>query len=61
MCSFAGRENTFLFESSCHDDPVLRVTGVNRCLEGLACDAFRGLIDYGREKGDEILEQAQAD
>jgi uncharacterized ferritin-like protein (DUF455 family) len=51
-------ENTFLFESSCHDDPVLRVTGVNRCLEGLACDAFRGLIDYGREKGDEVLEQA---
>jgi uncharacterized ferritin-like protein (DUF455 family) len=51
-------ENTFLFESSCHDDPVLRVTGVNRCLEGLACDAFRGLIDYGKERGDEVLEQA---
>jgi uncharacterized ferritin-like protein (DUF455 family) len=51
-------ESTFLFESSCHSDPVLRVTGVNRCLEGLACDAFRGLIDYGKEKGDEVLEQA---
>ena len=51
-------ENTFLFQSSCHDDPVLRVTGVNRCLEGLACDAFRGLIEYGRERGDEVLEQA---
>jgi hypothetical protein len=30
-------ENTFLFETSCNDDPALRVTGVNRCLEGLAC------------------------
>jgi len=51
-------ESTFLFETSCHDDPVLRVTGVNRCLEGLACDAFRSLIDYGKSVGDEIIAQA---
>jgi len=51
-------ESTFLFETSCHDDPVLRVTGVNRCLEGLACDAFRSLMEYGREVGDNKLEQA---
>ncbi len=51
-------ENTFLFETSCHDDPVLRVTGVNRCLEGLACDAFRSLIDQGKRAGDELLAQA---
>ena len=51
-------ESTFLFETSCHDDPVLRVTGVNRCLEGLACDVFRGLIDYGREVGDKKLTEA---
>jgi uncharacterized ferritin-like protein (DUF455 family) len=51
-------ENTFLFETSCHDDPVLRVTGVNRCLEGLACDAFRSLIEYGKEIGDDIIAQA---
>jgi uncharacterized ferritin-like protein (DUF455 family) len=51
-------ESTFLFETSCHDDPVLRVTGVNRCLEGLACDAFRSLVDYGRSSGDEIIAQA---
>ena len=51
-------ENTFLFETSCHDDPVLRVTGVNRCLEGLACDVFRQLIDYGKETGDEVIAQA---
>lgn len=51
-------ESTFLFETSCHADPVLRVTGVNRCLEGLACDAFRGLIKYGQEVGDTKIEQA---
>jgi len=51
-------ENTFLFETSCHDDPVLRVTGVNRCLEGLACDVFRSLVDYGSQVGDDLLAQA---
>jgi uncharacterized ferritin-like protein (DUF455 family) len=51
-------ENTFLFEVSCADDPTLRVTGVNRCLEGLACDAFRSLIEYARAEGDPLMEQA---
>jgi uncharacterized ferritin-like protein (DUF455 family) len=51
-------ETTFLFEASCHADPVLRLTGVNRCLEGLACDAFRSLIDYGKNVGDDIIAQA---
>jgi uncharacterized ferritin-like protein (DUF455 family) len=51
-------ENTFLFEVSCADDPVLRVAGVNRCLEGLACDAFRSLIEFGRSTGDDVLAQA---
>jgi uncharacterized ferritin-like protein (DUF455 family) len=51
-------ENTFLFEASCVDDPALRVTGVNRCLEGLACDAFRSLIEYARAEGDPLMEQA---
>ena len=51
-------ESTFLFDASCHDDPVLRITGVNRCLEGLACDAFRSLIDYGKNVGDDIIAQA---
>ncbi len=51
-------ESTFLFETSCHEDPVLRVTGVNRCLEGLACDAFRSLIEYGKEVGDMKIAQA---
>jgi uncharacterized ferritin-like protein (DUF455 family) len=51
-------ENTFLFETSCHDDPVLRVTGVNRCLEGLACDVFRSLIDEGTRANDDLMAQA---
>ena len=51
-------ESTFLFDTACADDPVLRVTGVNRCLEGLACDVFRGLIDNARERGDELMAQA---
>ncbi|MEE8556752.1 MAG: DUF455 family protein [Myxococcota bacterium] len=51
-------ESTFLFEVSCADDPVYRVAGVNRCLEGLACDAFRALIDYARRAGDPVMEQA---
>ncbi|MFP8870218.1 MAG: hypothetical protein VCB43_01545, partial [Myxococcota bacterium] len=30
-------ESTFLFEAACSDDPAMRVAGVNRGLEGLAC------------------------
>ena len=51
-------ENTFLFEVSCADDPVMRVAGVNRCLEGLACDAFRSLIEYGKAQNDDVIAQA---
>jgi uncharacterized ferritin-like protein (DUF455 family) len=51
-------ESTFLFETSCHDDPVLRVTGVNRCLEGLACDVFRSLMDFAEARGDGLMRQA---
>ncbi|MEM7413402.1 MAG: ferritin-like domain-containing protein [Myxococcota bacterium] len=51
-------ENTFLYETSCAEDPVLRVAGVNRCLEGLACDAFRALIEYGKANDDDVVAQA---
>ena len=51
-------ETTTLFEAACADDPTLRVAGVNRCLEGLACDAFRAMIDYAKEADDSIMEQA---
>ncbi len=51
-------ESTFLFECACADDPAMRVAGVNRGLEGLACDVFRDMIRYAGEIGDEVLRQA---
>jgi len=39
-------EQTMLYEAACNPDPVLRLTGVNRALEGLAIDDFsRARID----------------
>jgi uncharacterized ferritin-like protein (DUF455 family) len=51
-------ESTFLFEACCHEDPALRVAGVNRGLEGLACDVFRDMIRYAERAGDEKMMQA---
>jgi len=51
-------EATFLFECACADDPALRVAGVNRGLEGLACDVFRDMIRYAEKSGDERMRQA---
>lgn len=51
-------ESTFLFECACNDDPAMRVAGVNRGLEGLACDVFRDMIRYAEKTGDEKMRQA---
>ncbi|MBW2292942.1 MAG: DUF455 family protein [Deltaproteobacteria bacterium] len=54
-------ESTFLFEAACSDDPAMRVAGVNRGLEGLACDVCFG-SEWVREftKGDpEYLKRTQ--
>ena len=51
-------ESTFLFECACADDPALRVAGVNRALEGLACDVFRDQIEFAKLANDELMEQA---
>jgi uncharacterized ferritin-like protein (DUF455 family) len=51
-------ESTFLFECACSEDPAMRVAGVNRGLEGLACDVFRDMIKYGEKTGDDTLRQA---
>src|ERR687892_966909 len=40
-------EQTMLFEAACNADPVLRLTGVNRALEGLAIDVFNGMREFG--------------
>jgi len=51
-------ESSFLFECACSDDPALRVAGVNRGLEGLACDVFRDMIRYAGDSGDALMQQA---
>src|SRR5215207_2687273 len=49
-------ENTFLYAAACNPDPVLRLTGVNRALEGLAIDVFNTMREFGQEAGDPVLE-----
>lgn len=48
-------EFTTLFEAACHDDPVFRLAGVNRALEGLAIDVFTQMRDFGREMADPVM------
>jgi uncharacterized ferritin-like protein (DUF455 family) len=49
-------ESPFLFQAACNPDPVLRLTGVNRALEGLAIDVFNTMREFGDKSGDPILE-----
>jgi uncharacterized ferritin-like protein (DUF455 family) len=49
-------EQTMLYEAACNADPVLRLTGVNRALEGLAIDVFNAMREVGQYSGDPILE-----
>jgi uncharacterized ferritin-like protein (DUF455 family) len=49
-------ESAFLFQAACNPDPVLRLTGVNRALEGLAIDVFNTMREFGRSAGDPVLE-----
>jgi uncharacterized ferritin-like protein (DUF455 family) len=48
-------EQTLLYEAACNPDPVLRLTGVNRALEGLAIDVFKTMRDFGQELTDPVL------
>ena len=43
-------ESTFLYEAACNPDPVLRLTGVNRALEGLAIDVFNTMKEFGDDR-----------
>ena len=52
-------ENVTLYEAACNRDPVLRLTGVNRALEGLAIDVFTTMREFGRLAGDPTLEFAE--
>ena len=49
-------EQTLLYEAACNTDPVLRLTGVNRALEGLAIDVFKSMKDFGATLTDPVLE-----
>jgi len=48
-------ESTFLFAAACNPDPVMRLCGVNRALEGLAIDVFSSMKAFGEDSGDPIL------
>lgn len=48
-------EFTTLFEAACHDDPVFRLAGVNRALEGLAIDVFSMMRDFGDAMADPVM------
>ena len=49
-------EQVLLYEAACNPDPVLRLTGVNRALEGLAIDVFNTMKEFGEISGDPVLE-----
>jgi uncharacterized ferritin-like protein (DUF455 family) len=48
-------ESVTLFEAACHADPVFRLAGVNRALEGLAIDVFTTMRDFAAEMNDPVL------
>src|SRR5438105_8808197 len=48
-------EQTMLFEAACHEDPIFRLCGVNRALEGLAIDVFNTMRDLGKATQDPVL------
>ncbi|MCU1502062.1 MAG: hypothetical protein JWM12_1416 [Ilumatobacteraceae bacterium] len=52
-------EQTMLYEAACNPDPVLRLTGVNRALEGLAIDVFTTMRDFGAALTDPVLAFAE--
>src|SRR6201997_566340 len=58
--SFLGEfpESEVLWSCTQVDDPACRVAGINRGLEGLACDVFEQLIRLAQKMGDPIIERA---
>jgi uncharacterized ferritin-like protein (DUF455 family) len=48
-------ENTVLFEAACANDPIMRLAGVNRALEGLAIDVFTTMKEFGEINNDPYL------
>ena len=52
-------EGVTLFEAACHEDPVFRLAGVNRALEGLAIDVFTQMREFAQAMGDPVLEYCE--
>src|SRR5512145_223070 len=51
-------ESTILWRCACAEDAAARVAGVNRGLEGLACDVFVQLVEIARRLPDPTIAQA---
>lgn len=51
-------ETRILWDCACAEDPAARVAGVNRGLEGLACDVFAQLMQLAKKLGDTLIEKA---
>ena len=51
-------ETEILWRCTQAEDPAARVAGINRGLEGLACDVFDQLIRIAQRNGDQVIEQA---
>ncbi len=51
-------ESEILWSCTQVDDPACRVAGINRGLEGLACDVFEQIIRLAQKMGDPVIERA---
>src|ERR1700726_2401559 len=51
-------ETEILWRCTQAEDPAARVAGINRGLEGLACDVFEQLIRIAQKMGDTIIERS---
>jgi len=51
-------ESEVLWSCTQVDDPACRVAGINRGLEGLACDVFEQIIRLAQKMGDPVIERA---
>ncbi|HEX2849122.1 MAG TPA: DUF455 family protein [Acidimicrobiales bacterium] len=49
-------EGRGLYAAGCNRDPALRLTAVNRGIEGLAIDVFANMKTFAHECGDPVLE-----
>ena len=48
-------EGRGLYQAACNPDAALRLTAVNRGIEGLAIDVFATMRKFGQEAGDPVL------